>query len=237
MEDNSSEVNWVPQSVVTVAGTPKRATQPEMKASMHLAASIFFSEMASTHRVDLSMTTSRYMCPTSEDGRGPTQFMCRCKNLHASTGMAWRGAAGCLWTLPHWQCWQSWHTTQRTAGEGLAATWPGSLDRVSAIMLSAPSMCLISGMYLATQESCLVCLAVHGSDTLNKVLLRVYGPCRQQNRGCLTGDGSAGCQRALSIESGIFLLSSLQLYVQETEGLPAALAWLPLLQARPHVRW
>ncbi len=26
-----------------------------------------------------------------------------------SAGMAWRGAAGCLWTFPRWHCWQSRH--------------------------------------------------------------------------------------------------------------------------------
>jgi hypothetical protein len=30
-------------------------------------------------------------------------------NLHAGTGMAWSGAAGCLWTFPLWHCWQSQH--------------------------------------------------------------------------------------------------------------------------------
>jgi len=49
----------VPLSVVTVAGTPKRATQPEIKLSVHVLASMLHRGMASTHLVDLSTTVSR----------------------------------------------------------------------------------------------------------------------------------------------------------------------------------
>ncbi len=54
VEDHRAEVNCVPLSEVTVPGTPKRATQLEMKASTHVLASMFFRGTASNHLVDLS---------------------------------------------------------------------------------------------------------------------------------------------------------------------------------------
>jgi hypothetical protein len=65
-----AEVNYVPQSEVTVAGVPKCATQPDTKFSAQVAASMFFRGMAYTHLVALSMIVIRYMCPSSEEGRG-----------------------------------------------------------------------------------------------------------------------------------------------------------------------
>jgi len=68
--------------------------------------------------------------------------------------------------------------------------------------------------------------------------LGVCGRCRPQNGGHLTCVGSAGTKeigKEISIESGIFLFGRLQLLEKEAEGLPAILARLPLLQARPHV--
>jgi hypothetical protein len=58
-DDHRAEVNWVPLSMVTVSGTPKRATQLEMKASTHVLASMFLRRTASNHLVDLSMMVSR----------------------------------------------------------------------------------------------------------------------------------------------------------------------------------
>jgi hypothetical protein len=55
----AAEVNWAPRSDVIEAGTPKRATHPATKFSTHVAASMFFNGIASTHLVDLSMTVSR----------------------------------------------------------------------------------------------------------------------------------------------------------------------------------
>ena len=72
VDDHRADVNCVPLSVVTVPGTPKRATQLEMKASTHVLASMFFRGTASNHLVDLSMIVSRYTCPSEEAGRGPT---------------------------------------------------------------------------------------------------------------------------------------------------------------------
>jgi hypothetical protein len=51
VEDHRAEVNYVPLSVVTIPGTPKRATQLEMKASIHVLASMFFKGTASNHLV------------------------------------------------------------------------------------------------------------------------------------------------------------------------------------------
>jgi hypothetical protein len=122
VEDHRAEVNCVPLSVVTVPGTPKRATQLEMKASTHVLASIFFSGTASNHLDDLSMMVSRYTCPSEEAGRGPTKSMCTCENLRAGNGLhrsCWllvnlaplallaRPAHGCYvlaHTLPHKMC-------------------------------------------------------------------------------------------------------------------------------------
>jgi hypothetical protein len=47
-DDHRAEVNWVPLSVVTVSGTPKRATQLGMKASTHVLASIFLEGLLQT---------------------------------------------------------------------------------------------------------------------------------------------------------------------------------------------
>ncbi len=90
------EVNWVPLSVVTVAGMPKHATQPARKASLHMAASMFLSGRASTHLVDVSIQVRKYTCPSGEAGRGPTKSACTWLNLLSGTGMACRGTAGCL---------------------------------------------------------------------------------------------------------------------------------------------
>ncbi len=96
VEDHRAEVNCVPLSVVTIPGTPKRATQLEMKASTHVLASMFFKGTASNHMVDLSMMVSRYTCPFEEAGRGPTKSTCTWENLRAGMGMACTGAVGCL---------------------------------------------------------------------------------------------------------------------------------------------
>ncbi len=95
VEDHRAEVNCVPLSVVTVPGTPKRATQLE-KASTHVLASMFLSGTASNYLVDLSMMVSRYTCPSEEAGRGPTKSTCTWENLRAGTGMACTGAVGYL---------------------------------------------------------------------------------------------------------------------------------------------
>jgi hypothetical protein len=95
-DDHRAEMNWVPLSVVTVSGMPKRATQLAIKASTHVLASIFLIGTASNHLVDLLMMVSRYKWSSEEAGRGPTKSTCTWENLRAGTGMACTGAAGYL---------------------------------------------------------------------------------------------------------------------------------------------
>jgi hypothetical protein len=66
---------------------------------------------AYTHLVALLLMANRYTWPSDEADRGPTRSTCMWENLRAGSGMTWRGAAGCLWTFPHWHCWQSRHMT------------------------------------------------------------------------------------------------------------------------------
>jgi hypothetical protein len=76
------EMNWVPLSVVTVAGMPKHATQPARKESSHMAASMFLHKwqdlQPSGGRVKKG---SKYTCPSGEAGRGPTKSACTWLNL------------------------------------------------------------------------------------------------------------------------------------------------------------
>ena len=54
------DVNCRPWSVVTSAGTPKRAIQCRTKAAAHVEAVMSTKGMASSQRVVLSMTVMRY---------------------------------------------------------------------------------------------------------------------------------------------------------------------------------
>jgi len=92
---HSVEVNWAPLSVVTVAGTPKRATQLAMTASTRVLASMLHRGTVLNHLVDLSMIVSRYMWPSEEAGRGTTRSTCTWENLRGGMGMASIGAASC----------------------------------------------------------------------------------------------------------------------------------------------
>jgi hypothetical protein len=55
---HNSEVNCSPLSIVTTSGAPNLETQPVMKASAQLWASVFFSGIISGHLVDLSTIES-----------------------------------------------------------------------------------------------------------------------------------------------------------------------------------
>ncbi len=55
----TSEENWVPLSEVSDEGTPKRATQPEKRASAQLLAEVDFNGIASAQSVDLSTIVNR----------------------------------------------------------------------------------------------------------------------------------------------------------------------------------
>jgi hypothetical protein len=101
---HTEETNWTPLSDVSWLGTPKRAIQPEMRASAQSAAAMLAKGMASAHRVDLSITVRMYCIPVLEVGRGPTKSMWMCVNLLVGTGMGSTAAAGCLVTLARAQC-------------------------------------------------------------------------------------------------------------------------------------
>jgi hypothetical protein len=62
IEVHTSEV--CPVSVMTVAGTPKRATQ--LRYGICARASMLRRGAASTHLVDLSIAVNRYTCPSEE---------------------------------------------------------------------------------------------------------------------------------------------------------------------------
>ena len=66
-------MNWVPLSLVIIAGTPKREIHPWNIAEAHSAAEIPTRGITSGHPVDLSMHVKRYVNPWDED-RGPKSF-------------------------------------------------------------------------------------------------------------------------------------------------------------------
>jgi hypothetical protein len=57
--DQMADVNWVPLSVVMVAGTPYLDIQAAIRASAHVLASMLLRGTASSHLVDLSMMVRR----------------------------------------------------------------------------------------------------------------------------------------------------------------------------------
>jgi hypothetical protein len=63
-EAHAAEENCAPLSVVTVSGTPKRATQEDKKALMQEAAEASLRGVASNHLVVLSITVKRYSKPS-----------------------------------------------------------------------------------------------------------------------------------------------------------------------------
>ena len=65
------EVNWAPQSVVRVDGTPKRATQWRVKAENSVRADVSLTGMASGQRVLRSTIVSTDVHPPL-DFNGPT---------------------------------------------------------------------------------------------------------------------------------------------------------------------
>ncbi len=67
-----AEVNCVPLSEVSCAGTPYLEIQPAMRASAKLVAAMTDMGKASSQRDDLSTTVNRYLLPQVAAGRGPT---------------------------------------------------------------------------------------------------------------------------------------------------------------------
>ncbi len=63
MASQMAEVNCVPLSEVSCAGTPYLEIQPTMRASAQLAAAMSHMGRASNQREDLSTTVNRYQLP------------------------------------------------------------------------------------------------------------------------------------------------------------------------------
>ena len=82
----TSRVNWVPLSLVIIAGTPKREIHPWNIVEAHSAGEIPTRGITSGHPVDLSMHVKRYVNPWDED-RGPKSFTWTCANLLKGTGI------------------------------------------------------------------------------------------------------------------------------------------------------
>jgi hypothetical protein len=66
-----AEVNYVPLSEVSCAGTPYLEIQPAMRLSAQVAAAMSRMGSASSQREDLSTTVNRYQLPQVAAGRGP----------------------------------------------------------------------------------------------------------------------------------------------------------------------
>ena len=100
--------NWVPLSVVIVAGVPNRAIHPLKKASATVSALISTSGMASGQCVKRSTQVSRYLKPSAY-GRGQTISICVWSNL--SVGSSNLPKTGLLWRdiLAVWQPLQERH--------------------------------------------------------------------------------------------------------------------------------
>ncbi len=66
-----AEVNCVPLSEVSCAGTPYLEIQPAMRASVQLVAAMSDMGRASSQRDDLSTTVNRYLLPRWPLAGGP----------------------------------------------------------------------------------------------------------------------------------------------------------------------
>ncbi len=98
-----SEVNCVPLSEVSCAGTPYLEIQPAMRASAQLVAAMSCMGRASSQRDDLSTTVNRYLLPQVAAGRGPTWMWV---NRLAGMAMGWTAAVCCLEALALSHCCQ-----------------------------------------------------------------------------------------------------------------------------------
>ncbi len=102
---HTADINWVPRSDVTAAGTPNLHIHPVTSASAAMVASIFLTGTASNHLVKI------YLKHSGDVGSGPTRSTCRWLNPISGTGIVCLAAAGYLVTLLHWHSWQSLHHT------------------------------------------------------------------------------------------------------------------------------
>src|SRR5450830_286933 len=105
---HSPEVNWLPLSVVTVAGQPYRASQCSVKASSTSRVATFSSCAASTHLVVLSIMVRICVLPL-EEGNGPTMSKWTCEKRRDGTRIGTSAARVCLVTLARAHPWQSLH--------------------------------------------------------------------------------------------------------------------------------
>ena len=64
-------VNWVPLSVITLLGTPKRHTSPLKNLTADWAVT-FLTASTSGHFVNLSIATYKYSKPPTAHGKGPS---------------------------------------------------------------------------------------------------------------------------------------------------------------------
>ena len=85
---NSSLSNWLPRSVTTCNGTPKREIHVFRKANAMVEADVFCKGVASTHLVALSMHVSTYLAGdvytpsyVVVGGSGPMMSMWTVSNL------------------------------------------------------------------------------------------------------------------------------------------------------------
>jgi hypothetical protein len=94
-----AEVNCVPLSEVSCAGTPYLEIQPVMRASAQLVAAMSGMGRASSQRDDLSTTVNRYLLPQVAAGRGPTMSTWMWVNRLAGMAMGWTANVCCLEAL------------------------------------------------------------------------------------------------------------------------------------------
>jgi hypothetical protein len=101
-----AEVNCVPRSEVSCAGTPYLEIQPAMRVSAQVAAAMSRMGRASSQREDLSTTVNRYLLLQVAAGRGPTMSTWMWVKRLAGMAMGCTAAACCLETLALSHCWQ-----------------------------------------------------------------------------------------------------------------------------------
>ena len=72
-------VNYVPLSVMTLLGTPKRQTSPLNNLTAHCAVT-FLTASTSGHFVNLSIATYKYSKPPTARGKGPIMSSLQTEN-------------------------------------------------------------------------------------------------------------------------------------------------------------
>jgi hypothetical protein len=101
-----AEVNCVPLSEVSCAGTPYLEIQPVMRASAQLVAAMSRMGRASGQREDLFTTVKGYLLPQVATGRGPTMSTWMWVKRLAGMAMGCTATMCCLEALALSHCWQ-----------------------------------------------------------------------------------------------------------------------------------